>query len=600
MAASPEGAGPSVKDDDVARRSENEGNGVNLSRIAREQPDRLAEVLAAVPLRRQAELALALEPQDRLEVLLHAPKPMRLVRALPPGELYLTVRETGPTDALPLLALAAPRQIVHLMDLEAWRGDRFDARRSGAWAAVLLEAGEPAIRAFLRHADDALLALLVHQWLRVEPIEMDDTPPVKGPGESETGDERGFVSPDGYYRFSPLIEEHGPAAQSILRIFFSDQPARYRQVLWSSRWELPAELEEQALRWRQSRLEEYGFLPWDEAIEVYAPPAGGDVRPVLEVATGDDVLPAPRAPLKALEGRGFPLAALDRLDDAGREGVLAELASLANRVLVADSADPGDPRQHRAALEKVAGYVRIALDRRGIDDAASAARTITEVSVLELFREGHEPLARLQSLARRMVREGWAAREGRALELLDSPLRERVLGLLEPRPMYVDLAAGPRRHALRDFHETSEVEETERAVRMAQAIGDMFERLGLAPETFSGPDRPRFSTLLMTMLAWQATERSLRCEPLPQGRVADFLRNVVSRRTAPPDAPLRAWRALLAALLSRQALNETDVPLIDAFARACLEQLSTECGSLEPGTPVDPRFVSSLLLESGS
>ena len=122
-----------------------------LDELARHAPSRLAQRVAEMTVQQQAELALRLEPRQRMELLLHAPKPMRLVRALPDFDWYVTVREIGPADSLALIRLAAREQILHLFDLEAWRHDRFDGDRAGAWLAVLLESGEPALRRFLQH-----------------------------------------------------------------------------------------------------------------------------------------------------------------------------------------------------------------------------------------------------------------------------------------------------------------------------------------------------------------------------------------------------------------------------------------------------------------
>jgi len=37
--------------------------------------------------------------------------------------------------------------------------------------------------------------------------------------------------------------------------------------------------------------------------------------------------------------------------------------------------------------------------------------------------------------------------------------------------------------------------------------------------------------------------------------------------------------------------------VLTAFGRACCEELAAECGALDPGVPVDPRYVSCLLIE---
>jgi hypothetical protein len=146
-----------------------------LAELARHAPGRIRGRLAGIPLEGQVELALRLPAGERLELLLHAPKPMRLVRMLPDTELYLTVREVGPTDALPLIALAAAPQLVHVVDLESWRRDDFDAKRCGAWVALLLEAGENVLGRFLREIDDELLVLVLQKWARLTQIEHEGT-----------------------------------------------------------------------------------------------------------------------------------------------------------------------------------------------------------------------------------------------------------------------------------------------------------------------------------------------------------------------------------------------------------------------------------------
>src|SRR5262245_34988386 len=312
-----------MPDEKTALRSIREIDALSreLIPLARKDPQALKDRLAALSVKDQAELALRVPPRERLELLLHAPRPMHLVRSLPDAELYIAVREIGPADSLPLLALSSASQILHLMDLEAWRGDRFDADRAGAWAALLLEAGEPVIRRFLRSADDELLALLFHGWTRVTQIPIDDAEPTQGHGETEMGTELGFLSPDGSHRFSPTIPEHAPAVRRIAEVFFHDQQERYLRTIWAAQWELTAEIEEQALRFRQSRLEEHGFPTWEEALSIYAAPEGGRAHPRVPEAATSDALPSPRTPVRVSGEDAWIGAAVDSLDGPARERV---------------------------------------------------------------------------------------------------------------------------------------------------------------------------------------------------------------------------------------------------------------------------------------
>jgi hypothetical protein len=573
-----------------------------LTRLARESPERLAARVAALGVREQAELALRLPAAQRLELLLHAPRPLRLVRALPDLELYLTLREVGPIDGLPLVALASAEQILHLIDLESWRGDRFDAARSGAWVALLLDAGEPALRRFLRNADEDLLALLVQQWMRVREIESDEPADIHGTGETETGDERGIVAPDGHHRFAPLIAEHAPAVARIAQVLYRELPRRYSEALLAALRTLPSELEEHALRWRQSRLEEHGFPPPEEAFAVYAAPAGGGPHPAPLPPADADGLTTPVAPLRLLDDRSPLLAAMHRLSDASREQVLHELLSLANKLLVADGEDTGDPEAHRRALEKGAGYVAIALEARGLDDPARAGTALAEMTVLDLFREGHAKATDLRRRARERIASGWGAAHPQAMDLLDSPIRERVRSLLAPSPLYLDIGEDGDA-SVRGFRSLDEIEEIRVSVETARVVGELLvERLGLDVGRFvargGGAGAARFSTLLLTMLAWHATRGETRADPLPKDVAADFLRAVASRRTAAADAPARALHALVADLGQRFDLPPSEQAMVAAYGRACLERLAAECAALDPGVPLDRRAVSCLVVEA--
>ena len=246
----------------------------DLLELARRAPDELAARIERLTLGQKVELALRVPPARRLDLLLHARRPRDVVRALPDAELYLTVREVGPTDAMPLLALASTEQLLHVLDLESWRGDRFDAARAGAWLALVLDADERATLRVLHALDDEVLALLLRDWIRIEPIESEnEMAEPGGAGVSESGDERGQVTPDGHYRFSPSIVEHAPAIRRILQLLFVDDAARYDRLLWQALWETTSELEEQALHWRQSRLEEHGYPTLEDALAIYAPPS---------------------------------------------------------------------------------------------------------------------------------------------------------------------------------------------------------------------------------------------------------------------------------------------------------------------------------------
>ncbi len=562
----------------------------DLRSLVRRDPEGLKARLAALSPRDQAELALRLAPRDRLELLLHAPKPMPLVRSLPDFELYLTVREVGPLDAEPLLALASAEQLEHVIDLESWRGDRFDADRSGAWAALFLEAGEPTLRRFLRKADDETLILLFQKWLRVHPLEIDHEEPTKGHGLTEIGDERGFLSPDGAHLFSPTIPEHAPAARRFAEILYRDDQERYLGIVHAAKFELPSELEERALQFRTSRLEEHGFVRKEEALEIYAAPRGEMAEvPVGPVIDEGRSIP-PRSLVLGAGTEGSLLhAAINRMPATDREATLSGLVALANRVLVADDGDTGEPSAHRRSFEKAAGYVVSALERRGAVDPIAAADVLARVPPVELFRETHARLSALQDRVRRLFGGGtWGKDAAESLARVDPPLRAQLAGLSLPRPLYFD--GSHDEEAFRDFRALSEIEEVSLALDLVERVGAVLGRelradLAALDGARAGHQEspPRMSSLLLTAVAWHATRGELRLSPLPADAAAAFI--LLARDG--PRAPAALVDAFVGACASAFRLAERDFAALARFGRASAERLARDVREFDPGSPLE-------------
>ena len=220
---------------------------------------------------------------------------------------------------------------------------------------------------------------------------------------------------------------------------------------------------------------------------------------------------------------------------------------------------------------------------------------LRRVPLKELFREGYARTADLQRRAFALVREGWASRHPRALELLDAPIRPRVLGLLERRPRYFDPTPAARGLDYREFRSEEEVQETGIALEIAETLGAVFvEALRLDVEAVlrhdagRRPEPPGFSALLLTALAWHAVRGELRGSPLPRDVAAALLGGAATRE---------ALETFVARVGAAAGLDRRRTAALRVFGLACLDRLTEECGSLAPGRRPDPRFVSCLVLE---
>jgi len=60
--------------------------------------------------------------KQKLDLLLSGDEPGKLIRSLPPEDLYLAILDIGPDDAAEVVALASPEQFRHFVDMSSWRG----------------------------------------------------------------------------------------------------------------------------------------------------------------------------------------------------------------------------------------------------------------------------------------------------------------------------------------------------------------------------------------------------------------------------------------------------------------------------------------------
>jgi hypothetical protein len=523
--------------------------------------------------RARSELAAA-RGRRRLDVVLDARDPGALVRALPPDELYFTIRDIGLADAHELVTLASPEQFRIFLDLDAWARDRFEPARALAWLraarAGALDDPEAAARWARKRAalDAEVLLLVLRTWLRVHDLEQDPDPEIRS--------DRFLRTPEGKFVLEFEVEGAEYAAvKGIVDDLYAEDPFQATRLLSNLRWETPSELEEGALRWRAGRLADLGFPPLEEALSWFARPPPGPAR-------------APGAP-----GRppGFFLAefrrgslldrAADRLDPGDREAVEAQVLAAANAVMVADGIDPVDLEGVRARVAAARATIEAGLERLAGGDEEAAARVLAGTPVKRIFQEGFGRVLELSWRAARILEGGGAG--SREAPLLDPPLGEALSALASRRPRYHPGLEAPREDwgapasavpEPRPFLSSAEIARTAAALDLCEGLAALARRLGLAPARTEGPLPPRLSALYLTALANERIGRPFAPEPIPAAALPEVLRRI---------EPLADLRLIAEGEPGR---------LLLAMARRRLDELAP----LRAGAAARPEAVTAILL----
>jgi Family of unknown function (DUF6178) len=350
-------------------------SGAELLRLARRDRAAARARLASLSDEAQADACRSLAPGARSEFLMLVDHPERVVPLLPEAELVHTIRAAGMSEAAWLLELATTEQRLACFDLDCWGAGKLDLARTREWIDALIEAGRETLAQGLGELDLDLLLLALWDETQVVIVGKEDEPP-----------DAAFTA-DGVVYFVV----HGDASlhrvHEIAHATFSLAPDLYWRIAQGLIFELPAECEEYALRWRTRRLSDLGFPEPDDAMRVYRPLAPESVEDFGTQEFGASGLARvhelPRQLGGTLLGEALGEIAPSRFAD-----VFGQVLAVANWLAIADDLPLSEPASIPEALRKAVAGID-----RGLRELTSrrnqpAAEVLARTRPLDLFRVG--------------------------------------------------------------------------------------------------------------------------------------------------------------------------------------------------------------------
>ncbi len=562
------------------------------------RPATLGERLSAIA---QSEL-LSGDPVRQVEAILSRDDAPAYIESLDGASLFRLIKTAGWDQGIDLVPYATPSQLQTFLDFDGWRRERFLPQRAHQWlGAIVQEASDTRLREVCRELDAELLAMYFKSGFEQVELAEEGRVPEHMPEDA-------VLSPDGVYALVyPDDEVYAATLKRLLARLYEVDRVMAWTLLEAVRWEMSTELEESALRWRDSRMQEQGFVPRDEALAIYRP-----LDPLRARAAWEDGSAAAQHRARAPERFDLPavltselkpefllLEVLDALDDEAMiRQRLFELAALQNRAMIADGIEPGELESGRQVVRRTLGYASAGLAFMSRGNQARMLDALREVPLRELFRVGYSLVATLQRQAQQMQRRPTLSLvEGEPYALLHEDDAALMEGLLRQRPTWAGDA-----HTFDLFRDTQQVDDA--ALRLG-LIGLkqlwLFGLMRQSPEQLTdliyGDDHliepidltfelAMSTTLARHLIGQEATFEGL--TPAQLGALLDVLR----------DADLDALGdevALGPVLASaRAALPPTSMHLMVRWVRDCLARLMDELGRVRDVQ--DARVVRSLLL----
>ncbi len=220
-------------------------------------------IIELTPFRADLTRALA----RRGERLLASSELTDEVAALEPLEAYYIIREIGLEQALPILLALSPEQLEACVDLDCWSRYDFAVDSLDEWLTAFSLAGPEALARAFFSLDYVVQLLFLAQTVTVYDPDTDEIAQ-----EDEESPLRA-MTPDGFY----LLQVKTELTLKIHPFTVLDALYQYdlrasHQLLSDVRVDLPTQIEEEALRFRNDRMQDIGFVPLDEAAVLFSPP----------------------------------------------------------------------------------------------------------------------------------------------------------------------------------------------------------------------------------------------------------------------------------------------------------------------------------------
>ncbi len=380
-----------------------------------------------------------LSAKNRVTALIERKDTREVLKAIAPQDIFLTLREVGASDCLEILELLPQESVQAIFDMDGWKNHRVDAAAIGDWVELLFAANPDVAVSRIHQLDIESVSLLLKIHCQVFDIDLDE-------GQIPSVPNLHIISPD--QRLIVIFKEH-PYTEKLCRglkaylegIFARDMQYALR-LIEAIRWELPSQLEEEALRFRNARMCDLGFPDPSEAWEVFAfrdPDAALTTQRESDNASQEGLVLRANTPLflsvDSTPGATFFTEVFSQLEPQHQDSVAREVVALTNRLLLAWHDDLGENENLKVRLQECVSLIGIGLRYRSQDNPSEAIALLEQHHAKEIFHVGYGLFLRVVRRFNSTLRKAENGFDALGLSLLDSPLKECVEGLRQGFPL---------------------------------------------------------------------------------------------------------------------------------------------------------------------
>lgn len=417
---------------------------------------------------------LTLPGKVLVERALRHDNPVELIRKMSHEDFFWLVKGVGEEDSPPLLAVASEEQWQFLLDLEIWEGDRIDRSKGLHWLKQLHVASPERLARWILDEGWGLASYLLYENIQVVAVQNKED-------ALDLGDD--FLSLDGLLYIKVLNQEHREFLWEVLRVMAGENLAGYQGFIQGIAGFQPDEVEEETYRFRNARLQGYGFLPREEALSIYSPLDPNRItinyRRDLAGPLHDEretLGLAPLLPFNQVGGSSLMKKPLESsADHLFLDSIRLEFAGLCNQILSAEGLHVEELDDLIGACRRASSYVNLGLERLCGNDILSARGTLRAHSLSSLFRVGFGLALKLKGETERWIGTSWFYRQGLDFTFWGESWGGTLAGITKRRPLLYEGKGAAQE--FRDFERLSDLGGFLEVLRRVMVLDGLLDQL---------------------------------------------------------------------------------------------------------------------------
>ncbi len=581
--------------------------GIDLNKLLRMSDQEVEKALSSLKFHELYEIVLNAPWEVKAKLIINSSYPEGLVKNMPFQELFLTLKASSLDVAVELLSYAKGSQIQFIFDIDTWYKDRIKSDRVASWIILLFEAGEDKVLEWLRVADWDYLIAIFQKFVKV----------YKRPDDMELVEAMDFLPSytlDDFYYIEFKNEALEFYFRRMLEIIKSELPETYFALMESIIWEIPAEVEERAYRWRNGRLADEGIPEYFEALDVYTPVHPKSLRKIdpKYLSLEGEVQPSINIMVYGGSEEIFIFKVLELVESAEQINRLKkELSWVANKVIVVDNVVIDDIEQVKKSLDKVWGSLSIGLEYLSSGNLEIAKRFLEEHFLEDIFRVAQTVLRELRRFALRMVKS--KDFDPAILRYLDQPYKGYLQGILVNKLNKIKLFNPDKIGTSEEytvFKRMSEINTVRRYIEEINYMAPVIEKIFGSPlawiKEVNQPGRNfdakfiTWSSLILTALANWIYKKEFVFKALPKVVWKDVLMEILEVKKDKSFMKEDIKKAMFENFEKfARAEWYYEPELMSSFLNFVINKFESEFGFVDPKEPPDPKYQTLILIDLG-